>query len=125
MAPLFGLVSLLCGFWFLLGMPITAAVFAWQDRRSRKLSTGLLVAVVMLVVFYISAALIWRLGTADWNLSFLTTLEASVDSEKYGHKVEHRAEVIVVWLLVESTSTAVLAGVVTTASETLMGQAPT
>ena len=115
MAPLLGLISLLCGFWFLFVMPVIAAAFAWEDRRSRKLSTILLVAVVMLVTFYISAGLIWRLGTADWNLSFLTTLEASANAEKYGHPVESRAERMVAWLLIYSTFIAAVAGVVTAA----------
>ena len=115
MAQLVGLISLLSGLWFLFGMPVMAAVLAWQDRRSRKLSTGLLVAVVMLTVFYISAGLIWRLITTDWNLSFLVTLEASVNAEKYGHPVEHRAEVMLVSLLLVSTLTAAVAGAVTAA----------
>jgi hypothetical protein len=69
--------------------------------------------VVMLVAFYASAGLIWWMGTRDWDLSFLTTLEASVDSEKYGHPIEHRAERMVVWLLLESTFLAVIAGALT------------
>lgn len=115
MAPLLGMMSLLCGLFFLFGMPVIAAFFAWEYRRLGKLPTGFLVSVVMIVVFYASAGLIWHLGTTDWNLSFLTTLEASVDAEKYGHPVEHRAETMVVWLLIYSTFTAVVAGVVTPA----------
>ncbi len=113
MAQLLGLISFLCGLWFLWVMPVIVAALAWENRRSRKLSPGLLVAVVMLFGFYISAGLIWSLGAADWNLSFLMTLEASVNAEKYGHPVESRAERIVVWLLIYSTFTAVVAGVVT------------
>jgi hypothetical protein len=115
MAPLLGLISLLCGFWFLFVVPVIVAIFAWQDRRRKKLSTGLLVAVVMLVVFYISAGLIWKLGTADWDLSFLATVDAAGNAAKYGHPVEHRAERIVVWLLIYSTAAAVFAGVVSAA----------
>ena len=110
MAPLFGLLSILCGLWFVLGMPIMAAVFAVEYRRSGKMNTGLVVVVVMLVGFYIIAGLIWRLGSTDWHLSFLTTLEASVNSEEYGHAVEHRAETMVAWLLMLSTLTALFAG---------------
>ena len=115
MAPLIGLLAILSGLFFLLALPVMAAFFAWQDRRSRKLSTGLLVAVAMLVVFYFSAGLIWRLFTTDWSLSFLATLEASANAAKYGHPVEHRAENMVVAVLLLSTATAVAAGVLTAA----------
>jgi hypothetical protein len=113
MAPLIGLLSLLCGIWFLLGMPVVSAVFALEYRRSRRRLTSLLVAVVMLVVFYVSAGLIWRLGTTDWHLSFLATLEAAGDAEKYGHPVEHWAELMVVWLMLGSTLAAAIAGLFT------------
>jgi hypothetical protein len=96
-------------------MPVIVAVLAWQDRRVKRLSAGLLTAVVMLVVFFTSAVLLWSLGTADWKLSFLTTLEASVNAEEYGHPIESRAERIVVWLLIYSTMAAGLAGAVTAA----------
>jgi len=115
MAPLIGLLALVCGLWFLLGMPAVAAAFAWEHRRNGGKRRGLLVAVVMLVVFHVSAILIWRMGTADWNLSFPATLEASVNSEKYGHPVEHRAEVMVVWLLLYSALAAAAAGAITAA----------
>jgi len=67
----------------------------------------------MLVAFYTSAAVIWKLGTADWSLSFLTTLDASVNAAKYGHPVEHRAEVRIVWLLLASTLVAATVGIFT------------
>ena len=110
MAPVLGLLSILCGLWFVLGMPAIAAVLAWKCRRGRKMHMALIVSLVMLAIFYLSAGLIWRLGTADWSLSFLATLEASVNSVKYGHAAEHRAERMVVWLLTYSTLLAVAAG---------------
>ncbi len=116
LGPLLGLLALLSGLFFLLALPFLAAVCAWQDRRRGRMSTGLLVSAVMLVAFYACAGLIWRLGTADWPLSFLTTLEAAADAAKYGHPVEHRAEVMVVSLLLTSTLTAVVAGTVTAAA---------
>jgi len=111
MPPPLGLLTILCGVWFLLGMPIVTAAFGWEYcRRGKMNATGLVVAVVMLVVFYVSAGLIWTLASADWHLSFLATLEASVNAEKYGHAVEHRAETMVVWLLIFSTFMALVAG---------------
>jgi pheromone shutdown protein TraB len=93
-------------------MPIVTADCAWEYHRGRKTHAGLVIAVVMLVVFYISAGLIWTVVSADWGLSFLTTLEASVNSAKYGHPVEHRAETMVAWLLMLSTLAALVAGAV-------------
>jgi hypothetical protein len=112
MAPLLGLLSIVCGLWFLFGMPIVVSAFAWEHRRGGA-NTRFVIALVMLLVFYISAGMIWRLGTANWSLSFIETLAASVNSEKYGHPLEHRAETMVVWLLMFSTSTALVAGAVT------------
>jgi len=83
--------------------------------QGRKTRTSLVIASVMLVVFCVSAGLIWTVVSADWGLSFLTTLEASVNSAKYGHPVEHRAETIVAWLLMLSTFAALVAGAVAAA----------
>ncbi len=116
MGPLLGLLSLFCAYWFLVVMPVIAAVFAWQDYRIKKLSTALLTVIVMIAVYFASAVLIWTLGTADWKLSFLATLEASVNAEKYGAAIESRAERMVIWLLIYSTLAAALAGAVTPAA---------
>ncbi len=114
MAPLIGMACLLSGLWFLIGMPVVLVFYADEFRRTRRLSAGLLIAVVMLTVFYVSAALLWREFTAHyWHLSFLTALDASVNAARYGHEVEHTAEVLLVWLLIVSTSSAVVAGAVT------------
>jgi hypothetical protein len=75
------------------------------------MNTGSVIALGMILVFSITAAgLIWRLGRADWHLSFLTTVEASVNAGKYGHAVEHRAETMIVGLLMVSTAAALMAG---------------
>jgi amino acid transporter len=114
MAPLIGMACLLSGLWFLIGMPVVVVVYADKCRRTRRLPTGLLVAAVMLIVFYVSAALLWReFARHYWHQSFLTALDASVNAAKYGHEVEHTAEVLVVWLLIVSTFSAVAAGAVT------------
>jgi hypothetical protein len=112
MAPLIGLITILCGLWFLIGMPVAAAVFALEYRRTRVLRSRLIAAGVMLGVFYITAGLLWGNMTTDWNLSFPTTLKATVDSETYGHEVEHRAEVMIVNLVLLSTLAAAAAGAV-------------
>ena len=45
-----------------------------------------------------------------WDMSFWTTLGASVQSGKYGHPVEHKAEGILIWVLFFSVSSATAAG---------------
>jgi hypothetical protein len=114
MPPLLGLLSIICGLWFLLGMPIVVSNFAWKCHRNRTINTGLVIALAMLFVFYISAGMIWTLDSSPWNLSFMQTLEASVNTEKYGHAAEHRAETMVAWLLMVSTFTALLGGAIAT-----------
>ncbi len=116
MAPLIGLACLLSGLWFLIGMPVVVGIYAYKFLRSRKLPTGLLVAAIMLLVFYASGTLLWRqFATHYWHQSFLTALDASGNAAKYGHPVEHAAEVLLVWLVTISTLSAAAAGAVTAA----------
>lgn len=113
-APLIGLACFFSGLWFLFGMPVVLAVFAWKYFQSRKLPTGFLVSVVMLIVFFAIAALLWRhFATHYWNLSFLTALHAAGDAARYGHPVEHTAEVLLANLLIISTLSAAAAGAIT------------
>ena len=113
-APLIGLASLFSSLGFLFGMPMVLAVFAWKYFKSRKLSTGLLISAVMLAVFFAVAALLWRhFATHYWNLSFLTALDAAVDAARYGHPVEHTAEVLLANLLIFSTLSSAAVGAMT------------
>jgi hypothetical protein len=53
------------------------------------------------VVGYIaSGATIWFIVPPEWTLSFPQTLAASVDSETYGHPIEHYAESLLVVMLI-------------------------
>jgi ketosteroid isomerase-like protein len=114
LAPLLGLACLFSGLWFLFGMPLVLAVFARKCFQSHKLPTGFLVSVVMIIVFFASAVLLWRhFATHYWNLSFLTALQAAGDAARYGHPVEHTAEVLLVNLLIFSTLSAAAAGAIT------------
>lgn len=54
---------------------------------------------VMVIAFFIGGVLSWNLIPFHWDMSFWTTLKASVQSEKYGHPVEHKAEGILIWVL--------------------------
>ena len=74
----------------------------------------------MLIVFFAIAALLWRrFATHYWNLSFLTALHAAGDAARYGHPVEHTAEVLLVNLLIFSTLSAVAAGAISGAARHL------
>ena len=45
--------------------------------------------------FWIVGWAIWSIATPEgWTLPFLTTLRATVDSQTYGHTIEHAAEVL-------------------------------
>jgi ketosteroid isomerase-like protein len=113
-APLIGLAGLFSGMGFLFGMPVIAAAFAWKYYRSRKLPTGLSVAIVMILVFWVAATQLWRYVTAHyWNMSFMTALEAAGDAARFGHPIEHTAEVLVVDLVIFSTLLAFAAGAIT------------
>ncbi len=113
-APLIGLACLFSGLWFLFGMPIVAIISAWKFFRNRKLSTGLLVSVVMLIVFFLAAVLLWRYFSAhEWNLPMANAFYAAGDTARYGNPVEDTAEGVLVGLLVLSTFSAVAAGIMT------------
>jgi hypothetical protein len=61
------------------------------------------------VVGYIAAgATVWFIAPPEWTLSFPQTLAASVDSETYGHPIEHYAESLLVVMLMACVSGAAL-----------------
>jgi uncharacterized protein (TIGR02246 family) len=114
LAPLIGLACFACGIWFLFGMPVVTIVSAWRLCRSRKVTTGFIVSIVMLIAFFVAAGLIWSYSKAHfWNLPFVDALRAAGDTARYGNPVEDTAEDILVMLLVLSTLSAVAAGVIT------------
>lgn len=112
--PMFILMvaSLLSAIYFVFAMPVFVAVLARRFRRTQQLTANLLVEVVMLLVFYISAGVTWALISRHWSLSFLETLQAARDAERYA-KFEHDAESAIFFLLVVSTISTVVAGTVT------------
>jgi len=113
-ASLIGLLCFMSGLWFLFGMPVVLSVFAWKYYQSRELPTGFLVSAVMLIAFLATAVLLWRhFATHYWNLSFQTARHAAVDAARYGHPVEHTAEVLLANLLIFSTLSAAAAGTIT------------
>ncbi len=118
--PLIGLASLFSGLVFLLGMPVVAAALVWKWYRSRKLPAGLPIAIAMVLVFWIAATLLWRyITTHYWNMAFMTALQAAGDAARFGHPIEHTAEVLVVDLAIFSTFLALAAGAITFAVQRL------
>ena len=59
--------------------------------------------------------LLWQLVLFRWDLSFWTTVQASVNSEKYGHLIEHAAENILVLIVFAS----VMSGIFSAAAAAL------
>jgi ketosteroid isomerase-like protein len=114
LAPLIGLACFAGGIWFLFGMPVVCIVYAWRFYRNRKLSTGFLVSAVMLLVFFLAGALLWwDISAHYWNLPFMNALAAARDTARYGNPVEDTAESVLVTLIVVSTLSAAVAGVLT------------
>ena len=60
--------------------------------------------------YFAGALFVLTLVPRDWALPFWETLAATVDAEKYGHPVEHAAEVIVIWMLFGAVAGAVISG---------------
>ena len=67
------------------------------------------------VVGYIAAgATIWFITPPEWRLSFPQTLAASVDSDTYGHPIEHYAESLLVVMLIACALGSALFGAIAT-----------
>ncbi|MCU0974579.1 MAG: hypothetical protein MUF80_11595 [Burkholderiales bacterium] len=117
MAPLIGFASLLGGLWFAAAMPVLVVMLAVGYYRGKRHAAPLIIAGVMTAVFYVAATTFWNVAAADWPMSLPKTFEAAVDSEQYGHPVEHRAENILVWMLLGSSIAALAAGALTAATQ--------
>jgi hypothetical protein len=116
----FGILLAACfisGLYFLFVLPVIVGVLARAYRKSRKLTTNLSVAVVMLFAFYISVALTWMLITPGWDLSPITTLKAAGAlgglEQAGGNLLDDAAEGILAAILILSTLSTVAAGIVT------------
>jgi len=73
----------------LMGGTLAMVVVAVRRRR------------VGVVVGYLAGVtLLWALRPTGWPLGLLETMRATVDSDTYGHVIEHGAENLVVWMMV-------------------------
>jgi hypothetical protein len=105
------LIALLGGITFIFLMPVLllSAVRPWNPR-------GLIVPSMMAIAFFIGGILSWNLIPFHWDMSLWKTLAASVQAEKYGHLVEHRADGILIWVLFLAVSSATVTGMVAVAA---------
>jgi len=85
---------------------------ALLDRHAQGARAALVVSTTMMLGFLVGGILSWNLIAFYWDMPLWTTLKASVDAETYGHPVEHRAEVILIWVLFFSVLSALVVGVV-------------
>ena len=73
-----------------------ALIFKGAGRRPHSV-------LIWAVVGYIAAgATVWWITPPEWTLSFPETLAASVDSDTYGHPIEHYAESLLSVMLIAS-----------------------
>jgi hypothetical protein len=101
------LIALLGGMSFIALIPVVllSAVRPWNPHK-------LIIPSMMMIAFFIGGILSWNLIPFHWDMSFWTTLAASVQSEKYGHLVEHKAEGILIWVLFFAVSSGAVTGMV-------------
>ena len=79
-------------------MPVVSLVLLFVRIRKGGSWRGVLLALSFVVGSCVTGALAWHSVPSEWSLPFRTTLEAAVNSEKYGHAIEHSAENILVLL---------------------------
>jgi hypothetical protein len=104
--------------YFMIGMPVFVAILARKYQRNRTLTTNLAFSIFMLFVFYTSVALTWLLLTRGWELSLVQTIKAAGDSRTYG-KLEDKAEHILIWLMLISAVTTIVAGLLSVSARYL------
>ena len=90
--------------------PIVLVLLVVEHLRTRKYRRGVIVALSLVIGFCGGGVLAWILFSSNWGMPFWTTLEASVNAERYGHMVEHTAENILVGVLVACKCGGVLTG---------------
>lgn len=93
------LLGLFGGPLFILIMPVVLISLTLRYVRTGKGGLALSVSAASMAGFVAGGVASWELRRFPWDLPFLTTLEASVNAQKYGHPVEHMGEGILVYLM--------------------------
>lgn len=67
----------------------------------------------MLLAFFVTVSLLWKyISAQEWNLSLSQAFQAAGDTARYGNPVEDTSEDVLVGLLVLSTFSAAVAGII-------------
>ena len=73
----------------------------------------------MLLAFFVTVSLLWKyISAQEWNLSLSQAFQAAGDTARYGNPVEDTSEDVLVGLLVLSTFSAAVAGIIAGGSGT-------
>ena len=106
---------------FLIGFGGTLALVPLLDTRGTHTHrTNLLIGAAIVFGYVVGGTVLWWFVPPDWHMSFWDTLAASVDAETYGHRVEHYAECILVWILCACVAGAVVSGVLAATAARLL-----
>ena len=110
MLTLIAQMTMLTGLLLLCALPIALVFYSCIYFRSGVVLRGLWVSLMMSSAFLLAGVVSWYAMTPGWHLSFATTLAASVDSQSYGHPVEHTAENLLVAVLFFAVVSSMAAG---------------
>jgi len=84
------------------------------------------IAVIAVAAYAAGGAIGWALRPQAWPLPFFETIRATVDAARYGHRVEHQAELIVLfWVMGAGSAAALLCTAIAKAAGPASRPAPT
>jgi hypothetical protein len=114
MNPVTLLVQLfmLCSLLVIAVTPFVVAVVAVEYLRTHRDRRRVIVTSSFALGLYCGGWLAWSLIASSWAMPFWTTIEASVDAEKYGHLIEHTAENILFVVTLASMCCGVLSVII-------------
>ena len=111
MLQLLASLTVLAGLLMICAMPLVLVIqFLNYFLRGRLWTAGLSISLTGAAAFLLGGTISWFALSPGWQLSFLTTVAAAVDSETYGHPVEHAAENLLVAVLFFALIGSVVAG---------------
>jgi hypothetical protein len=113
MALFLAQVLLLCGVVATVVASVAFLAFGLQYAIRRRARRGFLVTSCFIAGAVAGGFVVWQLLPAQWSLSLWSTLKATVDTETYGHAVEHYAEGVVVMLTAAALAGGACAAAVT------------
>ena len=93
------------------GLPVVLLSLLIERRRTRANARAILITLLVAAGFLTGGLLAWWLRPFPWDMPLWETAYASVNSEKYGHPLEHQAERILLYVLFFGDLGAIAAGV--------------